>query len=135
LPLTPNGKVDRKALPDPDEAAYAHREYEAPIGETEQTLATIWQDLLHVERVGRHDNFFELGGHSLLTVQMGSRIRQSLEIEMPLLVLFRTPVLAELADAALDAQLAQFDVKDVERATIEMAALAMKEEREMRLEE
>ncbi|MDN7728338.1 non-ribosomal peptide synthetase, partial [Burkholderia gladioli] len=66
LPLTPNGKVDRRALPEPDDDAFAQAQYEAPQGETEQTIAALWAELLGVERVGRHDNFFALGGHSLL---------------------------------------------------------------------
>jgi hypothetical protein len=76
LPLTPNGKLDRKALPPPDEQSVQRREYEAPQGETEEALAGIWQELLRIERVGRHDNFFDLGGHSLLIVQMIERMRQ-----------------------------------------------------------
>ena len=70
LPLTANGKLDRRALPAPDTDAYAVREYEAPVGETETKLAGIWAEVLKVERVGRHDNFFDLGGHSLLAVRM-----------------------------------------------------------------
>ncbi|WP_037007031.1 AMP-binding enzyme, partial [Pseudomonas asplenii] len=70
LPLSPNGKLDRKALPIPDLAALAAREYEAPVGDTEILMAQLWAQLLNVERVGRHDNFFELGGHSLLAVSL-----------------------------------------------------------------
>ena len=73
LPLTPNGKADRKALPAPDDSAYARRTYEAPQGEVEETLARIWSEVLRVERVSRHDNFFELGGHSLLALRMFAR--------------------------------------------------------------
>jgi len=99
LPLTPNGKVDRKALPLPDESAYAYQDYEAPEGETEQALATIWQELLPVERVGRYDNFFEIGGHSLLAVQLISRIRQSLNVEIGLRAVFEHSSLQALAVA------------------------------------
>ncbi|MQW84339.1 amino acid adenylation domain-containing protein, partial [Sinorhizobium meliloti] len=49
LPLTVNGKLDRKALPVPDDDAYARRAYEAPQGEIETLLAGIWAELLGVE--------------------------------------------------------------------------------------
>ncbi|MCZ4093238.1 phosphopantetheine-binding protein [Ensifer psoraleae] len=97
LPLTPNGKLDRKALPAPDDDAYARRVYEAPQGEIETALAAIWAELLGVERVGRHDNFFELGGHSLLAVRLLARLTQALAVELPLATLFAKPTLADLA--------------------------------------
>jgi non-ribosomal peptide synthetase component F len=97
LPLTPNGKLDRKALPAPEVDAYAVRGFEAPQGEVETTLAQIWANLLKVERVGRHDNFFELGGHSLLAVQVISRVRQLLGVEVELRELFARPILKDFA--------------------------------------
>nr|WP_245495075.1 non-ribosomal peptide synthetase [Rhizobium ruizarguesonis] len=97
LPLTVNGKLDRKALPVPDDDAYARRVYEAPQGEIETLLAGIWAELLGVERVGRHDNFFELGGHSLLAVRLLVRLTEALAVELPLAILFAKPTLAELA--------------------------------------
>ncbi|RMN29368.1 Amino acid adenylation, partial [Pseudomonas coronafaciens pv. zizaniae] len=62
FPLTPSGKLDRRALPAPEDDAYASRGYETPTGEVEPALAEIWRALLGLERVGRHDHFFELGG-------------------------------------------------------------------------
>ncbi|HEU4562948.1 MAG TPA: non-ribosomal peptide synthase/polyketide synthase, partial [Longimicrobium sp.] len=96
-PLTPNGKVDRKALPAPDDDAFAAREYEAPVGETERALAEVWSELLGVERVGRQDNFFDLGGHSLLAVRVISRVRQVLGAEVGIADLFERPALADFA--------------------------------------
>ncbi|CAJ6417432.1 non-ribosomal peptide synthase [Burkholderia pseudomallei] len=96
-PLTPNGKLDRRALPAPADDAYARAEYEAPQGAKEEALAAIWRELLHVERVSRHDNFFELGGHSLLAVQLVSRLRQALSVEVALGTVFDAPVLSALA--------------------------------------
>ncbi|HEX9938621.1 MAG TPA: amino acid adenylation domain-containing protein, partial [Longimicrobium sp.] len=96
LPLTPNGKLDRKALPAPDDDAYARRGYEAPLGEVEAALAGIWAEVLGVERVGRWDHFFELGGHSLLAIRLIERMRRA-GLYMEVRALFTTPVLAELA--------------------------------------
>jgi amino acid adenylation domain-containing protein/FkbH-like protein len=116
LPLTPTGKLDRRALPAPSLAAYANREYVAPSGATEETLAAIWKDLLRVERVGREDNFFELGGHSLLAMQVTAHVQGELGLEVPVRSLFECPTLAafaarveELRDAALIEKLAHAD--------------------------
>ncbi|PBP85245.1 non-ribosomal peptide synthetase, partial [Pseudomonas syringae] len=98
FPLTANGKLDRRALPAPDADAYASREFEAPEGEVEITLARLWSELLNVERVGRHDHFFELGGHSLLAVSLIERMRQA-GLSADVRVLFSQPTLAALAAA------------------------------------
>ena len=97
FPLTPNGKIDRKALPEPDGSGLSRSKYEAPQGELEETLATIWEELLQVDRVSRWDNFFDLGGHSLLAVQLVARIEQSTSRTLSLKSLFDRPELSALA--------------------------------------
>jgi amino acid adenylation domain-containing protein len=92
LPLTPNGKLDRKRLPKPD--AELTGSYVPPATHTEQVLCEIWQKVLKLERVGVEDNFFELGGHSLLATQMVSRIREALDVEIPLRAVFEQPTVA-----------------------------------------
>ncbi|CAH5442480.1 non-ribosomal peptide synthetase [Serratia marcescens] len=97
LPLTANGKLDRRALPEPERAAVGIREYAAPQGETETTLARVWCELLEIGQIGRHDNFFELGGHSLLAVRLSSQLRQQ-GITLPVQAIFNHPILTELAE-------------------------------------
>jgi acyl transferase domain-containing protein/acyl carrier protein len=72
-------------------------EYVAPDSQTEQSIASIWQELLGVEQVGATDNFFELGGHSLLAVQLTSRLRAAFHLELTMRNLFDSPTIAELA--------------------------------------
>jgi amino acid adenylation domain-containing protein len=104
LPLTPNGKVDRRALPDPgSERPEFLESYTAPRDDTEIALASIWQSLLGLERVGVFDNFFELGGHSLLATQLISRVRDRFSVDLPLRLLFESPTVAELAAAVAHA--------------------------------
>ncbi|KAF9556981.1 hypothetical protein EC968_007867 [Mortierella alpina] len=98
FPLTPNGKLDRRSLPAPRDGDFARQEYEAPQGEVEKALASIWSDLLSLERVSRHDNFFALGGHSLLAVQMISRLHR-LGHSMAVRTLFESPILSVLAQS------------------------------------
>ena len=97
LPLTANGKIDRKALPAPDGRAYAGH-YEAPVGEIETTLAEIWAAVLQLDKVGRHDSFFELGGHSLVAVQAISLMQERTGVALPLLMLYKSPTVATLAE-------------------------------------
>ncbi len=97
MPLTPNGKVDRRALPVPEsnreQATFAPAR--TPI---EEMLALIWADVLGVKLVGVLDNFFILGGHSLLATQVISRVRTTMNVELPLRSLFEAPTIAELAE-------------------------------------
>jgi amino acid adenylation domain-containing protein len=110
LPLTPNRKVDREALPVPTSDAYARTEYAPPQGAIETTLAAIWQDLLHVERVGREDDFFALGGHSLLAVQLMARVNRQFTRLLPLAVLFTAPTIAAFANLIASAEAPSFEI-------------------------
>lgn len=93
-PRTPSGKLDRTALPALDKRG---RDYVAPRTELERKLAGIWADALAVERVGAHDSFFELGGHSLLAAKLRSRIRDELDVVLPLRFFFEGETLEQFA--------------------------------------
>ncbi|WP_338076707.1 amino acid adenylation domain-containing protein [Chitinophaga solisilvae] len=97
FPLTANGKVDKKALPDPSDEHSPQRIYVAPRNTVETQLATIWEQLLGVARIGVHDNFFELGGHSLLAIRLLSQLRRVLSVELTVKDVFLSPTIATLA--------------------------------------
>jgi acyl carrier protein len=112
LPLTSNGKVDRQALLPPDRVRPELAEaWLAPRTPTEEVLVGIWTTVLGIERIGVHDNFFDLGGHSLMAVQVISRLRHVLQVEMPLYVLFDAPTVAGLALYIEASRQAQQDVQ------------------------
>ncbi len=98
LPITPNGKIDRHALPAPSgRGSELEENFVAPRTAIEEVLAGIWAEVLRVEWVGIYDNFLELGGHSLLAIQVISRVRDALGVELPLRCLFEVPTVAQLA--------------------------------------
>ncbi|WP_369345683.1 condensation domain-containing protein [Caldalkalibacillus mannanilyticus] len=71
-------------------------EYVAPRTEVEQILASIWQGVLGVGKVGRMDHFFELGGDSIKSIQISSRLYQvGYKLEMK--DLFKYPTIASLS--------------------------------------
>ncbi|MEO6176618.1 MAG: non-ribosomal peptide synthetase, partial [Flavobacterium circumlabens] len=74
LPMTSSGKVDRKALPGIAGDDLIRGEYAAPRNQTEEKLATLWQDILGIDQVGITDNFFELGGTSFQLIKLQKRI-------------------------------------------------------------
>jgi len=99
LPLTPNGKIDRRALPTPEIAHLpVETTFVAPRTPVEEILTAIWAEVLGVKQVGIYDNFFELGGHSLGAIQLISRVRSSLAVEVPLPSLFENPTISGLAE-------------------------------------
>jgi len=114
LPLTSNRKIDKKALlamaqekqkdkQEQNESAAAQ-----PQTDTEQTLASLWQQLLGCEQVFRHDNFFESGANSLLATQLISHLQEAFALpdnSIPVRLVFENQTLAQQAQA-LDALLA-----------------------------
>lgn len=109
MPLSPNGKLDRRALPAPEPDALARGEYEVPQGPLEEALASVWQSLLGIDRVGRRDNFFGLGGHSLLIVRMMQHLRE-VGLSTDVRSVFDHPTLAELAASLVTAHAARVEV-------------------------
>ena len=100
FPQTPNGKVDRAALPAPPHIRpELSGERVAPRTPTEEALASIWSEVLHIEGVGVEDDFFELGGHSLLATQVVARAREAFATDLPLRAIFERPTVAGLAQA------------------------------------
>lgn len=98
VPLLGSGKVNRAALGTAGRGiALVDREEKiGPRNETEAQLAAMWKELLKVEDVGVEENFFEMGGHSLLALQMTSRIRRVLEVELSVRTVFEAPTIAGL---------------------------------------
>jgi amino acid adenylation domain-containing protein len=98
LPVNASGKVDRRALPAPGhERLENEASYVAPRTEQEKALASIWTEVLQLDRVGIHDNFFDLGGHSLLAVKLVARVESVLGKKLPVISVFQLPTIAKLA--------------------------------------
>jgi amino acid adenylation domain-containing protein len=102
IPLTPTGKIDRKALPHPDcrrasEWRSTQREYVAARTPVEETLVTIWADVLKIDHPGIRDSFFELGGHSLLAMQLISRVQKAFRVTLPVRQVFEQPTIENIS--------------------------------------
>jgi microcystin synthetase protein McyB len=118
LPLTPNGKVDRRALPDPDVSLVeADTAYVRPQGELEELVSRIWQEVLHVPRVGGHTNFFDLGGHSLHLIQVHGKLKLELGKEIPMVDLFKFTTVSALARYLRDGEQASEEAPGEEETT------------------
>jgi acyl carrier protein len=68
----------------------------APRNDTEMKLVEIWQELLGIDPIGVNDNFFDLGGDSVLAIQVASRLRRALRIDIPVRTLFEAPTVEGL---------------------------------------
>jgi amino acid adenylation domain-containing protein len=98
LPLTNNGKVDRKALAAPETKwPEPTTNVLAPPNKTEQLIAQVYEEILHVDEVGVHDNFFELGGDSLRLGLVIERLREQFAAPLEMVKLFEYPTIRALA--------------------------------------
>jgi amino acid adenylation domain-containing protein len=105
FPLLPNGKIDRQSLPLLEQRRPAADEtYEAPRTPLEESVATVWREVLKLEQVGRRENFFELGGHSLLGARLISNLRRTLNCEVSLIDVFQSPTIERLTEVIYQRQ-------------------------------
>ncbi len=112
-PSEPEGPV-REDREDSDLPA----DYEVPVGEIEETLASFWAKVLGTPRVGAEDDFFELGGHSLLAIQAVARVQEEFGVDLSMNDFFARPTVRALAaevEARLIAEIDSLSDEDAER--------------------
>lgn len=128
LPLAPNGKLNRRALIDLEVASRADEavclEPRTPV---EEMLVDIWRGVLGIERVGVNQNFFKLGGHSLLATVLISRVRDAFRMELPVLVLFECPTVAQFAQAIEEQLIKELDTQELQHLMRKVESLSDEE--------
>jgi len=131
LPRTLNGKLDRRALPEDAAIAVGTADTVPAEGPVEELVAALWGELLGIETVGRTDNFFELGGHSLLATQLISRLREQLQIELPLMRFFEAPTVAGCARELIGQESAPGQAEQYARARMRLRSMTPEEKAQL----
>lgn len=134
LPVTPNGKLDRAALPSPfSDRSIAYGSYEAPQTKVEQTIVSVWQEILGLQHISIHDNFFDLGGHSLALTRVHQYLRDQHMVGISLVDLFRYPTVSALATyLSVASGLSQTTEKSRMRANIRVERTQQQHQRKMK---
>jgi amino acid adenylation domain-containing protein/non-ribosomal peptide synthase protein (TIGR01720 family) len=58
---------------------------------TDELMATFWKEVLGISKVEADDHFLTLGGDSLMMIQIKSRIKKSLQLDVPIKDVFLHP--------------------------------------------
>lgn len=132
LPQTPTGKVDRLSLPDPNqlrpELAMPFIPPETPV---EETIAKIYAETLSLDRVGAHDNFWELGGNSLFAMQVISRVREVMGVNLPMELFLEGASVARLAALVVRDQMDRLSPEEIAQLLAEIECLSEEEARSL----
>ncbi len=72
--------------------------YVEPSSELEIQIASLWQEMIGIDRVGIHDNFFDLGADSLTGIQIVSRLEKELNLKIPPVAIFEGGTVQKLAE-------------------------------------
>lgn len=95
FPFNVNSKIDKRKLPEPQDADKAYSQGGPIKTEMEKLLALIWQKILRVNDLNGMDDFFALGGNSLRALSLVSELR-NLGYQVSLRDVFRFSRLSDL---------------------------------------
>lgn len=95
--LTSGSKIEQAVASRIRERPDLHTGFVAPALAMEREIATIWENVLRIGRVGVHDRFQDLGGKSIHLVRIHSLIHERLKIPIEITMLFQHPTVASLA--------------------------------------
>ena len=136
MPLTPNSKVNRRALLALDLPIQSDTNFVPPSNPTQETLATIWSEVLGIEKIGIEDRFFELGGHSLLATTVIARLNQAFGTELTIRHIFEAPTIAGLSLAiTTQSQMEHTEDEDISDLLAELEGLTDEEVQQLLAQE
>ncbi len=99
MPLTEKGEIDRDSLlAMSDGSGRKATEKIGPTTELEQTIASIWQDVLNKKNLAISENFFDLGGTSLLMARINGKLREIIRKDISMPEMFQHPTIGALAE-------------------------------------
>jgi acyl-CoA synthetase (AMP-forming)/AMP-acid ligase II/acyl carrier protein len=97
IPRQATGKIQRFDLAKAFAPQFEEDHLSAATSAIETAVASIYAEILGVEKVGSDDNFFLLGGDSLRGTQVLSRVRAAFRVNLPISTVFRKPTVAALS--------------------------------------
>ena len=99
LPVNSSGKIDRKVLiTDTNYRNQFHKKHQIPESELENIIAGVWKEVLGIDIVGIDDNFFEIGGHSMAAIMVHNKLKQVLDMEFSITMLYQLPTIRLLTE-------------------------------------
>ncbi|MDW7678239.1 MAG: amino acid adenylation domain-containing protein [Bacillota bacterium] len=106
LPINSNGKIDRKSLQSFGNIKKEKSvDFKAPETDFQQSIASVWRDVLGLENIGINDNFFRLGGDSLAVVMAAAQLGENVEFAD----FYQNPTIESLARALEEKQASSYD--------------------------
>lgn len=96
LPLSNHGKVDYKQLTHKNISSKTKKN-NSQITSTQQTLITMWQEILQNSNISIDDDFFDLGGNSFNVIELISMIENKFETSVLASAVFSHNTIKKLA--------------------------------------
>lgn len=96
IPVGRTGKVDVSKLPDVKMENYT--QYVEPQNDVEKIVASLFEEILHVEHIGAKGNFFDNGGRSLDITRLLNVLRSKFEVKITYRDIYANQTVEKLAD-------------------------------------